>query len=378
MSAAISLVGPGQWIGVIGASMQSDGIATLSIEHDRIGQAFACIQQTDGIPAARADFAYEIKGDKFSAQTFSPPVVYEHQGQRLLKADEHPGRANFAFSERIAIEGKIEATPISGVTISGSWRGSSGLEGTFRLSNGIGVPVQADKTLDWEGFKAYLAAIVQTEKAFLFRGQASNEWALSTSFHRHKRYDLLRYRENECRQVAREFNARLGRRYDLEKGVDFGAVLSMAQHHGFPTPLLDWTKSPYIAAYFALSETVRPVKPGRIFVLDMSAWLELHQPATITDPAPAVSVREFEAHDNPRHIPQQSCHTFSNVADIAGYLRWNGHLRKKNFLTIIDIEPKHRDHAIKDLAFMGLTAASLFPGLDGTCRALKERFFKVH
>jgi hypothetical protein len=294
-----------------------------------------------------------------------------------LKASEHPDRANFTFSESITIEGNIQDLPLSGVTITGTWRGNSGLDGNFRLSNGITVPIAADQTLDWDGFKGYLSKLVQTDKEYLFRGHASNEWALSTSFHRHKRYDLLRYRENECRQVAREFNARLGRRYDLEKGTDFGAVLSLAQHHGFPTPLLDWTKSPYIAAYFALSETVRPPKPGRIFILDMSAWLELVQPATLTDPAPAVSVREFEAYDNPRHIPQQSHHTFSNVADIAGYLRWNGHMHKKDFLTIIDIEPKHRDHAIKDLAFMGLTAASLFPGLDGTCRALKERFFKV-
>jgi len=89
-----------------------------------------------------------------------------------------------------------------------------------------------------------------------------------------------------------------------------------------------------------------------------------------------VSVREFEAYDNPRHIPQQSCHTFTNVADVESWIRMQ-EKKGDTYLTTINIPVSEKKHAVKEFTYMGVTAASLFPGMDGVCRALKERFFKI-
>lgn len=47
----------------------------------------------------------------------------------------------------------------------------------------------------------------------------------------------------------------------------------------------------------------------------------------------------------------------------------------ENYLTTIDIPFSERREALTDLSMMGITAASLFPGMDGMCEALAAKQF---
>ena len=370
-------IGPGQWFGRLSYPDYRDGVATVSIEADRPEIAVGCVWQDPNIPAFRYNLNFTVTGDKFTAHNVGEPLVYDPQTHRLVDISEHPAKDRVTFAPSIKIEGKIGKTAQGGQSLIGTFKGAS--DGDFDLENNLGIQTQASETLSWDSFKSSLSSsgLLHGKQQQLFRGQADSRWPLITSFHRYKRYDLVRFRDEVCEQLTREFNARLGRRYDISNGNDFGAVLSLAQHHGFPTPLLDWTRSPYIAAYFALADFSKPSANARIYMLNADAWNLLPQLASIRDPLPTVSIREFEAYDNPRHIPQQSAHTYANIADIEGWIRRLEQVHSTSFLKVVDIKAEDRDYAIKDLAYMGLTAASLFPGLDGTCRTLKERFFRL-
>lgn len=361
----------GQWIGTLFThGMASPGLATLSIEADNPHRAIACIDQGNGLPPSRLDLSYNQTGTTFEAVSTGPALVFDYERSVLVPIGSHPDAQKFGFSKEITVSGSIH-----GNALRGEWRGDSGAEGTFDLANEIGRLTQADHNFTWAEFRQFCGELAATSVDCLFRGHASHRWDLSTSFHREKHYDLLRYREKACVPLARDVGALLGRRYDLNNGVEFGAVLSTAQHHGFPTPLLDWTRSPYIAAYFAISGASAEDDQPRVFMFNTAEWNRLPQPADLNDPRPALSLREFEALGNPRLVPQQSVHTFSNVADIEGWIR---HLEKKTgrrFLKIIDLPRGERQCALRDLAYMGVTPAALFPGIEGVCRTVKERTF---
>lgn len=89
---------------------------------------------------------------------------------------------------------------------------------------------------------------------WIFRGQSNPEWGLETSYFRLCTQCGLEHSIPQFEKMLHEFvltgSNLLGA--DLTQ-LDFLKQIALAQHHGLPTPFLDWTFSPYIALYFAVS-----------------------------------------------------------------------------------------------------------------------------
>jgi FRG domain len=183
--------------------------------------------------------------------------------------------------------------------------------------------------------------------------------------------------------LSRHLSARTKHVFRLEEQNDFGAFVNLIQHHGYPTPVLDWTYSPYVAAFFAFrgitnrqaAEAPAEAKV-RILVFDSAAWMRYLEPVVqLVHPKLFVTVREFAGIENERMIPQQAASTVSSVDDIETYIR-SKETEGRSYLRAIDLPVCERKQVIRELSYMGITAGSLFPGLDGTCQELAERYFE--
>jgi len=237
----------------------------------------------------------------------------------------------------------------------------------------------------WKDYKDWVSELVKGKRSYYCRGHANEEWKLQTSFHREAKRNgitLSQYLDTIIPEVHYHISAIRDEIIDLRKEEEFGAFLVLIQHCGFPTPLLDWTLSPYIAVYFAFKE-VNDQYPGsehvKIYIFDYIEWTKsFHQPLNLRDTSiNYVSVIRPYANFNPRIVSQQGTFTVTNVDDMETYIVSRSGTISKTFLYTALLSVKEKPVILRELNLMGINEMTLFPSVDGICRSLKTQFFSA-
>jgi hypothetical protein len=128
---------------------------------------------------------------------------------------------------------------------------------------------------------------------------------------------------------------------------------------------------------FYCAKNAESEKKVRIFVFDAQQWLQLPQVSKLAPAQPHVSLLDALAIENTRMIPQQALSTITNVDDIESYIQYVEGMNSTRYLRVIDLPVHERPTVMNDLRQMGITAGSMFPGLDGACEALREQYFPL-
>lgn len=224
----------------------------------------------------------------------------------------------------------------------------------------------------WEDFKSGFSMTLPSFEEmnyskFIYRGQRSSLWNLTASFDRTYQSTSLQGREELFGiylDVFKQEGAKTG--YIKESDSEI-SVIARAQHFGMPTRLLDWTYSPYIAAFFAFSDFAL----GDDMNDDVAIWVmnqEIVKKAVHSDLLDFVELYESQ---NERLIAQSGLFTrlYSEADSVNTFLaNETTDMQSDPLLIKFTLPSTEAEYALFDLSLMGITSKSLFPGLEGVAR----------
>ncbi|MCY1719570.1 FRG domain-containing protein [Prolixibacteraceae bacterium Z1-6] len=255
---------------------------------------------------------------------------------------------------------------------------------------------------NWDHFNQYVTKL--KPKNWVFRGQSNVNWKLETSYYRALQFikgikSTVRsrsrdtYEEEIINQFKSQYHLYLSycpddiaelildpaSNNDKAKQVDRKLEwLSIMQHHGVPTRLLDWTFSPFVALFFALEFAtstccVYALNQSKLQKMDRDNLEPNYKAELFSNSKGEKSfLRPYEPKiKNERLVKQQGLflvpstnfETFDEILSL--YHNFNNYAYK----LIINEKLRYDFHIM--LRRQNITHESLFPGIDGFCRSLK-------
>lgn len=215
-------------------------------------------------------------------------------------------------------------------------------------------------------FYDFLKKYANQSKTRIYRGAASDKYTLTPSIGRLLDKDnKSRINEKGEGLIFRHFKQRA--QPFLIKDIDDMNLLAIAQHHGLPTRLLDWTFNPLAAAYFAVEDSiVQPADPQKQISNSVIYVYEKPKKAVIDKKFKSLVVDKLEFfipnYNDERIVNQNGLFTVHPFP-------WT-ELIDDN-IKAISIDLEYRRLLRRLLNRLGVNKSTVYPGLDGIAGHIK-------
>jgi hypothetical protein len=240
---------------------------------------------------------------------------------------------------------------------------------------GIDGLVPACRVESWEAFIEAMRSPDHNKAKgeIVYRGQAGHDWHLSSTLGRLFDGGAVPA-EHQANLLAQFRLAMRGRGLDVSN-LDEQEIWAFGQHHGLRTPLIDWTKSPYVALFFAFDELDAEGvdNPSRaVFCLNMTAIR--------ADESLSEIIFEPTHHENARLVNQAGLFTITPsgkdnlVSAILNELAENEVINPDDpmdvarYISKIHIPNQNRVECLNTLRKMNIHHANLFPDPGGASK----------
>jgi len=243
---------------------------------------------------------------------------------------------------------------------------------------------------NWSNFAEVM--VNKHYRRYIYRGQKDSNWKLETTLKRaiNKLEIHDRFWEGREKSLIETFQRKahmyLRRLPPIDKKIEnWLEWLSVMQHYGAPTRLLDWTYSPFIAAFFALEELkekscvweidYRILRRSNIKLAGENFISKVFQ-----DNYEWEIVFPYEPRlQNERLIAQQGLFICTNeLGETIDEIIDNHDLYEK-ILTkyIFTFNRNEIKKALKSLKMMNIDNSKLFPGIDGLSKSLSLQLLEA-
>lgn len=259
---------------------------------------------------------------------------------------------------------------------------------------------------DWKQFSALLEVRFLDWPEYNYRGQNDSSWPLRSKFDRFFKEAQRKISEFDPSERLSDLDKNLiqtriqhisidsrsnvlnkllfnfkrlctGRRGINPQNLSTTQWWALGQHYGLATPLLDWSRSPYVATFFALEGTAEPTSGKHaVWVFSHSALDDIFinrskEGDTDDQELPRIKIHDEITDENQRIISQSGLFSeVSNGLDIEEYIE--RHIPLTGMAPVlykIEIPHNLREEFLRHLDIMNINHASLYPDLIGSASA---------